>query len=218
MKHIITCYSLILLLILPQSLHAKSHHNARRYLFFLHQKFVELFDLNTIHPEYGRAEYPETLDKFRLAGFVVISEKRPRDTHEGIYAKKVVFQIDSLLKRGVPPGNITVIGCSKGGYIAQYVSTWLHNPKVNFVFIGCYRDVDIADLPEIQFCGNILSIYEQSDTLGVSAIKRKQTSHLPIPHFKEIALHTNRKHGFLYHPLDEWVLPAIEWAKGNYGF
>lgn len=199
---------------LPYNL--KGKETKQKYVFFLHNKFVELFDLQERHPEYGKAEYPEILDGFRHAGFVVISEKRPKDTDIKVYASKVAHQIDSLIRTGTKAGNITVVGTSKGGYIAQYVSTLLKNPQVNFVFVGCYQDSDLNNRPEIRLCGHILSIYEKSDSFGVSMKRRIETSVQKIPHFKEIELHTGLKHGFLYHPLDEWMQPAIQWANGNY--
>ncbi|MDP3352273.1 MAG: alpha/beta hydrolase, partial [Flavobacteriaceae bacterium] len=130
--------------------------------------------------------------------------------------KKIVAQIDSLLLNGLKPAQITVIGTSKGGYIAQYVSTFLNNPEVNFIFIGSFRDIDIKNLPDINFCGNILTIYEKTDVLGVSAIKRKETSSLKVSRFKEIELNTGLRHGFLFKPLREWIYPSIQWAKQNY--
>lgn len=188
----------------------------QRYIFFLHNKFVEENDLNTPHPEYGKAEYNEIINSFKADNFIVFSEIRSKNTNAAAYAKKVVKQIKALLKKGISPNNITVIGTSKGGYIAQYVSTYLANPDVNFVFIGSFIDRDIEESPQINFCGNILTIYEKSDIYGVSAVKRKETSKLKINHFKEIELNTNRKHGFLYKALDEWILPSKKWANGNY--
>jgi hypothetical protein len=177
----------------------------QRYIFFFHNGFLEQNDLNTVHPEYGRVEYNEILNSFKNDGFIVLSEKRKKNTNSARYAEKIVKQIKSLIKKGVEPEKITVIGTSMGGYIAQYVSTYLANSEVNFVFIGCFRDVDIEQIPEINFCGNILTIYEESDIYGVSAVKRKETSKLAVNHFKEIALQTNLKHGFLYKELDEWL-------------
>ncbi|MEG1024527.1 MAG: dienelactone hydrolase family protein [Flavobacterium sp.] len=188
----------------------------QRYIFFLHNKFVEENDLNTAHPEYGKAEYNEILASFKKDNFIVFSEKRKKNTNAADYAEKIVKQIKALLKKGVSPNKITVIGTSKGGYIAQYVSTYLANPDVNFVFIGCFRDSDITEIPDINFCGNILTIYEKSDIYGVSAIKRKETSKLKINHFKEIELNTNLKHGFLYKASDNWIAPSKKWANGDY--
>ena len=188
----------------------------QRYIFFLHNAFVEENPLNVAHPEYGRAEYNEILDSYRKDNFIVFSEIRSKNTNGAKYAKKIEKQIKTLLKKDVPPNYITVIGTSRGGYIAQYVSSYLKNPDVNFVFIGCFRDSDIEEIPEINFCGNILTIYEKSDIYGVSAIKRKETSKLKVNHFKEIELNTNLKHGFLYKALDEWIVPSKKWANGNY--
>lgn len=186
------------------------------YIFFLHNKFAEEHPLSEAHPEYGKTQYLEVLDAFKQKGFKVISEKRPANTNIGEYAEKVVKQIDSLLKKGTKPNHITVIGTSKGGYIAQLVSTYLKNPDVNFVFIGCYRDTDLKNFPMINFCGNILTIYEKSDVFGVSAIKRKESSKFKVSHFKEIELNTGLKHGFLFKPMKEWMEPCIRWARRNY--
>ncbi len=125
-------------------------------------------------------------------------------------------QIDSLKLNGVKSNDITIIGASKGGYIAQYVSTISKDSHLNFVFIGAYQDSDIKEIPEINFCGNILNIYEKSDEYGVSAIKRKELSKLPIPHFKEVELNNGLKHGFLYIASDDWIKPCKMWAKQNY--
>lgn len=194
----------------------KTPKQNQRYIFFLHNKFIEENDLSVAHPEYGKAEYNEILASYRKDGFIVFSEIRSKNTNATEYAEKIVKQIKKLIKKGVTPNKITVIGTSKGGYIAQYVSTYLANPDVNFVFIGCFRDIDITEIKDINFCGNILTIYEKSDIYGVSAVKRKETSALKINHFKEIELNTNLKHGFLYKAMDEWIIPSKKWANGNY--
>jgi len=186
------------------------------YIFFLHNRFLEDHELSAKHPQYGKAAYQEILLEFEEAGFTVISEKRPTNTDVKKYAKKVVQAIDSLLEKGVLPNHITIIGTSKGGFIAQYVSTFLAQPSVNFIFIGCFQEQHIEEYPDIQFCGNILTIYEASDAYGVSAIQRKHTSRLQINEFKEIELHTNLGHSFLFQPLKEWIEPCVKWAKGEY--
>ena len=195
---------------------SQTKNKDQRYIFFFHNKFVEENDLNAVHPEYGRAEYNEILESFRKDNFIVFSEKRKKNTNSAEYAEKIAKQIKKLIKKGVPPNHITVIGTSQGGYIAQYVSTYLSNPDVNFVFIGCFRDIDIQEIPDINFCGNILTIYEKSDIYGVSAIKRKETSKCKIDHFKEIELNTGLKHGFLFKAADNWIAPSKKWANGNY--
>ncbi|CAL2086057.1 conserved hypothetical protein [Tenacibaculum sp. 190524A05c] len=187
-----------------------------KYLFFLHNRFLETHELNDIHPEYGRTQYKEILAKFQNAGFNVISEKRKGNVNARAYAHLIINKIDSLIQSGIQAQNITVAGTSKGGYIAQYVSSLANNPNLNFVFVASFQESDIEHIPEINYCGNILNIYEKSDPFGVSAIKRKNSSTCHIQNFKEIQLNTGLKHGFLFQPLQEWIQPTIEWANGNY--
>jgi len=187
-----------------------------RYIFFLHNRFLEEHELQDEHPEFGRTEYTEIISEFKKNGFHVISEKRHGNVNARDYAIGIVTQIDSLIKTGIKPHKITVVGTSKGGYIAQYVSTLANNPDLNFVFIACFRERDIQNIPEINYCGNILTIYEKSDSFGVSAIERKENSTCKIKHFKEIELKTALGHGFLFKPLKVWMEPTMQWANGNY--
>src|SRR5690606_16256924 len=83
---------------------------ALRYIFFLHNKFIEVEGLNGIHPEYGHCEYQQIINGFSSGGFTVISEVRPMNTDALLYARKIVRQVDSLLNRGVNPSDITIIG------------------------------------------------------------------------------------------------------------
>lgn len=208
---LITCGS-----ILFSSVNIDVNNNDNRFIYFLHNRFLEQYDLNESHPEYGRAEYLEIIEVYKNRGFNVVSEKRKGNVSVRAYALKVTAQIDSLLKAGIEPNKITVIGTSKGGYIAQYVSTFSKNPNLNFVFIGSFRNSDIENIPEINYCGNILTICEKTDPLGVSALQRKESSTCEIKHFKEIELNTGLKHGFLFKAMEEWIEPSIEWASGIY--
>jgi len=190
--------------------------NEDKFIFFLHNRFIETHELNELHPEFGRTEYKEIISEFEKSGFKVISEKRNGNVNARDYAIGIESQIDSLIKTGIESQKITVVGTSKGGYIAQYVSTLANNQNLNFVFIASFRNNDIQNIPEINYCGNILTIYEKSDHFGVSAIERKKTSTCDIKHFKEIELDTKMGHGFLFKPLKEWIQPTIKWANGNY--
>ncbi|WP_416867332.1 MAG: alpha/beta hydrolase [Imperialibacter sp.] len=190
--------------------------NDERYLFFLHNKWIEDHELNEGHPKYGRAEYREIVNAFKKEGFTVISEKRKANTDEKTYARKVKSQIDSLLQMGVEPGKITVVGTSKGGIIAQYVSTYARNEQLNFVFIGSSFEGLVEQIPDIDLCGNILAINEKSDRGSVSLAGRIEKSTCQIVHFKNIELNTGKEHGFLFPLMKEWFEPAVKWAREDY--
>ncbi|MCF0059248.1 serine hydrolase [Dyadobacter sp. CY356] len=190
---------------------------AQRYIFFLHNKFIEENDLSAKHPDYGVAQYEEILDYYTKENFVVISEKRPLNTDAKSYAQKVALQIDSLITKGIKPERITVIGTSKGGYIAQFVSSIEKNKDLNYVFIGSCGEEDVTKIPDINFRGNILSIYEKSDIIGQSCTSMRLRSVNTVSRFKEIELNTGLKHGFLFKALPEWLEPSAQWARRDYG-
>jgi D-alanyl-D-alanine carboxypeptidase len=204
--------NLLLVFICLNSLHAMA---AQKYIFFLHNRFLEMEGINGINPDYGTVEYNDIIKSFMSGGFQVISELRPNNTDMRTYAAKVVRQVDSLIGKGVQPSDITVIGTSKGGYIAQIVSSTMKNPKLNFVFIGSCTEVEAGS--GIHFCGNVLSIYESTDKeYGQSCEKIRNSSTLSVPHYREIKLKTGSMHGFLYKALPAWIRPSIQWAKGDY--
>ncbi len=187
-----------------------------RYLFYLHGRIIEdQGGENAVSPEFGRYEYAEILDTFADRGFVVISEVRPKNTNVIQYAQKIAEQINSLLKGGVPPANITVAGASKGGAITHKISSILHNKDLNFVLLaGCGEgyhegfDIDLA--------GNVLSVYDYKDNKGAGSCADFFTKSKDINHHKEIELKLGTGHGILYKPLEEWVEPTVQWASGNY--
>lgn len=191
---------------------------AQNYLFYLHGRIVEDQGANAVDKVngFGAYQYNDIIKTLQHEGFVVISECRKPNTDVKAYAAKVVGQIDSLMKKGVKPGAITVVGASKGSMIAMNVSSLVKNEKVNYVFMAGCSDYTLQSFPGLSFCGNILSIYEESDDMGRSCNTVKSKSTLAVPHYKEIELHTGLRHGFLYKPLPEWIKPVAAWGNGKY--
>ncbi|HKP12947.1 MAG TPA: alpha/beta hydrolase [Blastocatellia bacterium] len=181
------------------------------YLFYLHGRIVEQGRRPT-HAQYGVYEYDQILDAFKQRGFVVISEQRKVGTDIEQYGAKVARQVRRLLAAGVPPRHITVVGASQGSWIAMLASTYLKNRRLNFVFIAaCSADEGILRLVNLH--GNVLSIYEQSDQAGPCDKYRADAT--GIADYKEVALNTGLRHGFIYRPMREWVEPAVAWAEAQ---
>src|SRR5215204_4667692 len=82
------------------------------YLFYLHGRLIENQGIRPTDPRYGVYEYEEILNTLAARGFTVVSEARAKDTDVNQYATKVVQQIKTLIKAGVPPQHITVLGAS----------------------------------------------------------------------------------------------------------
>jgi hypothetical protein len=189
---------------------------AKRYLIYIHGRIIEDQGLRAVSPEFGAYEYEAILQKLASYGFVVISEQRSRDVDGDQFARKIVQQIERLLAAGVPPQQITVVGASKGGAITVWVSYLLKNVQTNFVLLGtCHPDtIDEWRQNRVSLYGNVLAINDVTDEIySGSCAELFAWSAGKIARHAEILLHTGLGHGFLYKPLDEWILPTVEWAK-----
>jgi len=190
---------------------------AKRYLFYLHGKIIEDQGIQAVSPDFGPYEYEAILERLSQPGFVVISEPRLKNMDSQIYAAKVVKQVEQLLKAGVPAQNITIAGASKGAGIAVEVSHLLQNEAVNYVLLSICHPDNVAAFKQngTTLSGNVLSIYDSFDTLAGSCQELFAFSQgKGLSRSKEIVLKVGTGHGILYKPLDEWIIPLIQWA-GN---
>ncbi|WP_286752190.1 MULTISPECIES: hypothetical protein [Sphingobacterium] len=200
---------------LPFAVNAQNS-TQKKYVFFLHNKFLEVHPLNELHPKYGPAAYTAILEKLQSTNSVILSEKRKPGTDPKIYAKKLILKIDSLHNGGVPYDHISIVGTSQGGYIAQYISYYAKNPDLKFVFIGSsFKNDSMNEDRKFQLYGKILSINEKSD-VGAELLSRQlRFKNSDLKSFKEIILNTGLEHGFLFRALDEWIMPTKAWINSN---
>lgn len=190
---------------LPQKVDTKA-----RYLFYLHGYIVEAGNTRPTSPQFGVYEYQQILETFKQSGVVIISEARKKNPEIEPYAAIVAEQVRQLLKAGVPPKQITVVGASQGAWIAMLASTYLKNRSINFVLIAaCSADEGFLRLVNLH--GRVLSIYEKSDL--AQSCQNYRTDATGISEWKEIEVNTGLKHGFLYRPMQEWTEPTIAWAR-----
>jgi len=181
-----------------------------RYLIYLHGKIIEEKGLRPTDARYGVYEYEAILKALADKGLAVISEARPKGTDPKQYAPKVLGQIKELLKAGVPPAHITVVGASKGSVITMLVSTLLKNRDVNFVIMSNCNDWVLENF-EVDLYGNVLSIYDFKDEFG-STCRRFFDRATGLNRHKEIELTLGTGHAILYKPLPEWIEPVADWA------
>ena len=191
---------------------------SKRYLFYLHGKIIEDQGLAAVSPEYGEYEFEAILEELSRHGFLLIGEIRAQNTDPEEYARKVADQAAALLDAGVPPGNISVVGASKGAGITIFVSNQLKNKEINYVLLAiCHPDqVRHFIKEEIYLVGNVLSIYDSNDQFaGTCQDLFSYSESNGIGKFDEIVLDVGTGHGILYQPIDEWILPTVRWADLN---
>lgn len=186
---------------------------ASGYLIYLHGRIIE--EQQTSRPidsVFGVYEYDAILDSLRRPGFIVLSEQRPPKANSDSFATRVVRQVDSLLRTGVRPQDITVVGFSKGGWIAILASSRLQVPDISFVFMGACGPW--AFEPDLHVSGRILSLYETSDSLGVSCAPMfaHRSSGSTV---RELPLSLGLGHGTFFQPRSAWIDPVTAWAAGR---
>jgi hypothetical protein len=190
----------------------------KQYMFYLHGKIVEDQGLNAVSPDYGPYEFEAILEKLGSYGFVVISEIRQKNSDPIEYANKIVSQVKSLLDGGVSAKSITIIGASKGADIAILASHPIQNDGVNYVILGaCHPDnIQYYKQNGISLSGNVLSIRDSVDELSGSCGELFSFSEgKGLDNHNELILQVGTGHGILYKPMDEWVLPTVDWANGK---
>jgi hypothetical protein len=187
---------------------------AKIYLIYLHGRIIEEAGPRPTDARFGQYDYPAVLEALASRGGVVISAQRPAKTDMNRYAGVVVSQIEDLIERGVPAKNIVVVGFSKGGGIAQRVSSFLRRPQVRYVLLATCSGGPIA--PNVRLTGRVLSLYEASDTLAGSCKTLAEQADSPQS-FQEIEISTGKLHGAFYLPLPIWVEPVLDWVHGDGG-
>ena len=187
-----------------------------RYLFYFHGGVVTTKGDNAINdsaPEWGRYEYSNILDTLRKRGFNVISEMRKKEIDDTVYVVKLVNDVNTLLRKGVPADNIIVVGASAGNYIVLLASARIKNNSLRYVHMGGCWPETYKDYSGIELYGKFLSIIEETD--------RHQTCYRIFEGrsvyktFREITLHTGLNHGFIYRGLKEWVDPVVEFSMSD---
>jgi hypothetical protein len=186
-----------------------------QFLFYLHGKIIEDQGIPAISPEYGAYQYEDILKALQSYGFIVISEQRSKDVNAFVYIQKVVEQVNDLIKAGVPPGSITVVGASKGGVLAINVSDLVGNKEVNYVLLAACNPSTVDELSQlgVTLYGNVLSIYDSADTEASSCEDLFAHSEgIGLGQHKEIVLEAGTGHGIIYKPLEEWLDPTVRWG------
>lgn len=182
-----------------------------KHIFYLHGMIIEVQGINAVSDQFGPYEYTSIVDSLKATGAQVHAEVRTDKTDFFEFGKKISKQIDELIAKGVSPSDITVIGASKGGMIAMYISDSNTN-NVNYVLLGSSSDYSQKTF-DFNLHGNILGIYEKSDEVAGKDYKYWIKKSTNAKSFEELQINTGLGHGFLYTPNKAWLLPATEWIN-----
>ncbi len=180
-----------------------------RYIYYLHGRIIEIQGRNAYSEEFGNYEFDKIVKALEVYNSKVIAEVRTDDVDNKSYASNISGQIDNLVKRGVKPKNITVVGASKGAIIASTISSINANP-INYVVMAGNNEYQEQN-NDWKFHGNILCFYDESDKIAGKNYDYWKQKSTDAKSFEQIKIKKNLGHGFLYKPYRDWIIPTKKW-------
>ncbi|ADU61244.1 MAG: hypothetical protein KUA35_01235 [Pseudodesulfovibrio sp.] len=192
-----------------------------RYLFYLHgQPAHKAGEPPAVSPRYGAYQTSDIVAHFEDRGLTVIDDI-PMQDNANRSAAEVIRRMRVLMAAGVAPGNITVAGYSKGGFVALLVSSGLGDPRVGYVIMaGCGTGRNgfafeqfLAKKRGARLKGRMLSVFAANDMEAGScqgAVEQATGGGLV---FQETRIRSSKGHGLFYQPLPEWIIPVARWAR-----
>ncbi|WMN60494.1 alpha/beta hydrolase [Pseudoalteromonas xiamenensis] len=182
-----------------------------RFVFYSHGYIVEGDNPTPIETKHGFGKYDFPAIKEALAddSYHLMAHHRPKNTDPFAYAQAFSERIRELVKLGVSPSHITLVGFSRGSFITGLTSNLLADIGVNTVLLaGCGRLI-AKQHQDVQVYGHVLSVYEKSDRSGTCDALKAKSPHTRS--FEELAINTGLSHGAFYTPNPVWVAPVKAW-------
>ncbi|ATC95353.1 alpha/beta hydrolase [Pseudoalteromonas tunicata] len=186
-------------------------NSSDKYVFYSHGLIVEGTDPTPVHERWGQFNFPAIKEELADSSYHLIATHRPAKTHPFKYAEQLAKQVTKLLKKGVPASNISLVGFSRGGFIAAIASSNLKNMDINVVILAACTS-GLAERAKIAIYGHLFSVYETSDSVG-SCDDVVARSVGTVSSYKEISTSTGKEHGAFFTPRKEWIVPVKAWLK-----
>jgi len=181
-----------------------------KYVFYSHGLIVEGENLMPVDERWGVYDFIAVRKALTDPDYNLISYHRPEKTVADEFAEKLAIDVRKLIKAGVKPENITLLGFSRGGEITLLATTKLRMDKINTILLAVCGGF-IEQHNEYQAFGNIYSIYETSDFAG--SCQFLQDRNEQVKSFQETSISTGKEHGAFYQPLPQWLTQVKKWLK-----
>jgi hypothetical protein len=184
-----------------------------RFVIYSHGRIVEGTNERPVSPDHGVYDFPAIREALaNIEGVVVIAPHRPQGLAAQVSAQALEDGVRRLIAAGVKPSRITLVGFSRGGFIAALASSRLIDQRINTAILAICVDGYPSRQP-MALAGNVLSLYETSDDVGSCARLGEQSTEA---RFEEVALSTGLRHGAFYRPTEAWLGPLRDWiARTN---
>lgn len=106
---------------------------SEKYVFYSHGYGVEGSNPTPVHKRWGIYDFPKVKEALADADYNLIAYHRPSKTDPIQFAIKIAKNIRTLISAGVKPGNIFLLGFSRGGGISIRVSNELKSNQIKLI-------------------------------------------------------------------------------------
>lgn len=178
-----------------------------KYIIYLHGLVEET--------EGETGKYLGAVEAIAESSATVIAELRG-DTKPNEYAETIKEQVAQLISKGVPAGNITISGYSKGAVIAVAAAGVIKNAEINYVLLaGCSTFLNQKyNVDPAKAVGRILAIYDSGDDKFGSC--EGMISKVEGTKLEEVSLNSGKGHKVFRIMKDkfieQWRDPLVDWA------
>lgn len=180
--------------------------SSSKHVFYLHGRIIEVQGIHAVHKEFGPYLYEDIIDYLNNTGAIVHHEVRSVDTDFHAFSENISGRIDSLIHQGINPQDIIIVGASKGAVMAMNIANMNTNP-VHYILLGANNNF-IEEQNAWNLHGQILGIYERSDSLAGRNYDYWIQQSTNATRFEQLEINTGLGHGFLYRPIEAWWLPV----------
>ncbi len=178
-----------------------------QHLFYSHGAIVEGDNARPEHPRYGVYDFPAIVKALQWPGWVVHARHRPAGQSVDAHARLLAAEVRALLRQGVRPEQIVLLGFSRGGVITLRASEYLKQPALRLVLMAsCFSGLGKRDFHPV---GRLHSLYESSDSVGSCKPLLRSWPELHLQ--DERSIHTGLAHGAFFWPRHEWLDIVRDW-------
>ncbi len=184
----------------------------RSYVIYSHGLIVEGQDAKPVHDRWGVYDFPAITSRLAEdSSFVLVAHHRPKNTEVSEYVQHLGAWVREIVKAGVEPERITLVGFSRGGEITALAADQLKPMKINTALLATCWEAGVRDQTSITISGRLLSIYETTDQ--ALTCKKIAARSVQLTSFQEVAISTGKEHGAFFTPSPEWVAPLLAWIE-----
>lgn len=128
------------------------------------------------------------------------------------YAHRVASHVRLMMRQGVRPESISVVGAGSSSPVATLASALIGHRRVNYALLGgC--DVLLKTQYRFRMSGRVLGVRDADDP-GSHSCRPLWRESPKVTAPRDLVLHTGHGAALFDRPRPEWTKPVADWGRG----